>query len=339
MRYTRREKATWTHAGDPTICAQISPGTCILKGISTTYAQPSATVTQDTSRILEPRYGRVWARTHPMSSETKSRRRAGQRRAGCCRDVALTRTPPCFPLLLRVLEAFLLCVAFRPALYVRLLLAKPAPWNRPQPASQEKSGTGSSTTAMRTTQPSTRLHRFHSMHIFWHKMYTVTHAGLLSLLCDPSSSAPSYVRSLYREERESRSARRPAGPFLNTALPRMRCRDMTALRSLTIKYAHWDLVTPDARACLEQLCTSLQRLALVSPRMCGVTPVLELVCAAPVLQTLAPGRERARCRHARAANWTSRSALALATREQALVSFNKMHPLVRTTRWSTTSSR
>jgi hypothetical protein len=135
---------------------------------------------------------------------------------------------------------------------------------------------------------SARLHRFHSMHIFWHKMYTATHGGLLALLCDPSSSAPFYVRSLYLEERESRSAHRPAGPLLNTALPRMRCRDMTALRSLTIKYAHWDLVTPDAgEACLAQFCTSLQRLAFVSPRMCSVIPVLELVCAAPVLQTFA----------------------------------------------------
>jgi hypothetical protein len=134
---------------------------------------------------------------------------------------------------------------------------------------------------------SARLHRFRSMHIPWHGMIPGIHGGRLTLLCDPSSSAPFYVRSLYLSERASRGAHNPAGPLLNLALPRMRCREMTALRSLTMKYAHWDLVTPDARACLAQLCTSLQHLALVSPRMSSFSSVLELVCAAPVLQALA----------------------------------------------------
>jgi hypothetical protein len=132
---------------------------------------------------------------------------------------------------------------------------------------------------------SARLHRFHSLNIRWNPQKgNSANTSVFQLLCDPSSSAPLYVRSLCLEEPNGR--RMVVSGFMNMMLLRMRCDDMTALRSLVLKYPDYHLMSSHVRACLMRLFTSLEHLGLVSPRMKNARPVLELLCAAPALRSL-----------------------------------------------------
>jgi hypothetical protein len=132
---------------------------------------------------------------------------------------------------------------------------------------------------------SARLHRFHSLNIRWNpQKENSAKASVFQLLCDLSSSAPLYVRSLCLEEPNGR--RMAVSGFMNMMLLRMRCNDMTSLRSLVLRYPDYHLMSSHVRACLMRLFTSLEHLALVSPRMKIVRPVLALLCAAPALRSL-----------------------------------------------------
>jgi hypothetical protein len=132
---------------------------------------------------------------------------------------------------------------------------------------------------------SARLHRFPFLNIRWNPQKgNPANTSVFQLLCDPSSSAPLYVCSLCLEEPKGR--RMAVSGFMNMMLLRMRCDDMTALRSLVLRYPDHHLMSYHVRACLMRLFTSLEHLALVNPRMKPVRPVLALLCAAPALQSL-----------------------------------------------------
>jgi len=132
--------------------------------------------------------------------------------------------------------------------------------------------------------PASRMHNFRELNID----RCSSSQKPCQLLCDSTSTVLPYVRclrlDLFGSSRDSASASELS--WLNNTLPRMRLRELTALQHLELRRLRWEYLSPESRACILAACKHVRRLTLQTLVCPTVTPALEMLSAAPLIERL-----------------------------------------------------
>ncbi|KAH9933315.1 uncharacterized protein B0H18DRAFT_1101996 [Fomitopsis serialis] len=132
--------------------------------------------------------------------------------------------------------------------------------------------------------PASRMHNFHELSI--HR-YSISQQPC-ELLCDSTSTVLPYVRRLRLDlggsSRDSASTFAFESPWLNSMLPRMRLRELTALQHFELRCLRWEYLSPESRACILAACNYVRSLTLQTLVSPTVSPALEMLSAAPLIE-------------------------------------------------------